>query len=86
MLVGVAVEYAVEIEGDVVPGEGVLVRHAQAIAFARLEVAAAAPDAPDEYHNIACVVLAGYLYDAPPSEARQTPGRTAAPRSSCAAG
>ena len=68
MLVGVAVEYAVEIEGDVVPGEGVLVRHAQAIAFARLEVAAAAPDAPDEYHNIACVVLAGYLYDAPPSK------------------
>ena len=38
------------------------------IAFAKLEVVAAAPDAPDEYHNIACVVLAGYLYDAPPSK------------------
>ena len=38
------------------------------IAFAKLEVVAAAPDAPNEYHNIACVVLSGYLFDAPPSK------------------
>ena len=36
-------------------------------AYARIEVVAAAPDAPDEAHNMAVLALVGYLYDAPPT-------------------
>ena len=37
------------------------------IAYARAEVERAAPDAPDEAHNLACITLTAYLIDAPPS-------------------
>ena len=37
-------------------------------AYARVEIDAAAPDAPDEASNAAALALVGYLYDAPPSK------------------